>query len=89
MQPKSRGYEPLRCSQRLVECGGGAVSDAEMVCAGQRRVLLLGSANYAWTYFHGGRLTNGSTLMWRAALIVFLIGLVSEQISNLTYKRDG
>ena len=25
----------------------------------------------------------------RAAVIVFLIGLISEQITNLTYKRDG
>ena len=51
--------------------------------------FLLGSANYAWTYFHGGRLTNGSTLMWSAAVIVFLIGLVSEQITALTYRRDA
>ena len=51
--------------------------------------FLLGCANYAWTYFHGGRLTNGSTLMWSAAVIVFLIGLVSEQITALTYRRDA
>ncbi len=51
--------------------------------------FLLGSVNYAWTYFHGGRLTNGSTLMWSAAVIVFLIGLVSEQITALTYRRDA
>ena len=51
--------------------------------------FLLGSANYAWTYFHDGRLTNGSTLMWSAAVIVFLIGLVSEQITALTYRRDA
>ncbi len=51
--------------------------------------FLLGSANYAWTFFHDGRLTNGSTLMWSAAVIVFLIGLVSEQITALTYRRDA
>ncbi|HET6433216.1 glycosyltransferase family 2 protein [Dyella sp.] len=51
--------------------------------------FLLGCANYAWTFLHGGRLTNGSTLLWSAAVIVFLIGLVSEQITNLTYRRDG
>ncbi len=48
----------------------------------------LGCINYAWTFTHGGRLTNGSTLMWSAAVIVFLIGLVSEQITALTYRRD-
>jgi glycosyltransferase involved in cell wall biosynthesis len=48
----------------------------------------LGCANYAFTYLTTGRLTNGSTLMWSAAVVVFLIGLVSEQITALTYRRD-
>jgi glycosyltransferase involved in cell wall biosynthesis len=51
--------------------------------------FLLGCANYLLTYLHSGRLTNGSTLLWSAAVIVFLIGLVSEQITSLTYKRDA
>lgn len=51
--------------------------------------FLLGVANYAWTFFREGRLTNMSTLMWSAAVIVFLIGLVSEQITALTYRRDA
>ena len=51
--------------------------------------FLLGCINYAWTFLHDGRLTNGSTLLWSAAVIVFLIGLVSEQITALTYRRDG
>ncbi|KQZ80044.1 glycosyl transferase [Rhodanobacter sp. Root561] len=49
--------------------------------------FLLGCANYAWTFIHDGRLTNMSTLLWSAAVIVFLIGLVSEQITGLTYTR--
>jgi glycosyltransferase involved in cell wall biosynthesis len=48
----------------------------------------LGCANYAYTFAHSGRLTNMSTLMWSAAVIVFLIGLISEQITALTYRRD-
>ena len=51
--------------------------------------FLLGCANYAWTFMHVGRLTNGSTLLWSAAVIVFLIGLVSEQITGLMYRRDA
>lgn len=47
----------------------------------------LGCVNYAWTFVHNGRLTNGSTLFWSASVIVFLIGLVSEQITALTYRR--
>lgn len=50
--------------------------------------FLLGCVNYAWTYLHDGRLTNGSTLLWSAAVIVFLIGLVSEQITSLTYRQN-
>ena len=50
--------------------------------------FLLGCVNYAWTFIHEGRLTNMSTLLWSAAVIVFLIGLVSEQITALTYRRD-
>ncbi|GFZ93876.1 glycosyltransferase family 2 protein [Dyella caseinilytica] len=51
--------------------------------------FLLGCANYAWTYIREGRLTNMSTLMWSAAVIVFLIGLISEQITALMYRRDA
>jgi len=46
----------------------------------------LGCLNYLFTYVSYGRLTNGSTLMWSASVIVFLIGLVSEQITSLTYR---
>jgi glycosyltransferase involved in cell wall biosynthesis len=51
--------------------------------------FLLGCANYVWTFVNAGRLTNGSTLLWSAAVIVFLIGLVSEQITALMYRRNG
>ena len=50
--------------------------------------FLLGVFNYAWTFWAMGRLTNGSTLLWIAAVVVFLIGLVSEQITSLNYRRD-
>ncbi|PWK84784.1 glycosyltransferase family 2 protein [Fulvimonas soli] len=51
--------------------------------------FLLGCTNYAWTFVREGRLTNMSALLWSAAVIVFLIGLVSEQITALMYRRDG
>jgi glycosyltransferase involved in cell wall biosynthesis len=50
--------------------------------------FLLGCANYAYTLYAYNRLTNMSTLLWSAAVIVFLIGLISEQITSLTYRRD-
>ena len=51
--------------------------------------FLLGCVNYARTFYVDGRLTNMSTMMWSAAVIVFLIGLISEQITSLIYRRDA
>jgi hypothetical protein len=34
------------------------------------------------------RFTNMSVLLFSASVIVFLIGLISEQITALTYRRD-
>jgi glycosyltransferase involved in cell wall biosynthesis len=51
--------------------------------------FVLGLAHYAYTFVMAHRLTNMSVLLFSAAVIVFLIGLISEQITALTYKaRD-
>ncbi len=50
--------------------------------------FLTGVGYYAWTFATQGRFTNMSTLLFSASVIVFLIGLVSEQITSLTYRRD-
>ncbi|MBW8312523.1 MAG: glycosyltransferase family 2 protein [Rhizobium sp.] len=42
---------------------------------------------YCYTYITAGRLTNMSTLLFSASVIIFLIGLVSEQITSLTYNQ--
>jgi glycosyltransferase involved in cell wall biosynthesis len=47
-----------------------------------------GIGNYVYTFAMSGRFTNMSALMLVAAMLVFLIGLVSEQIVLLLYKRD-
>jgi glycosyltransferase involved in cell wall biosynthesis len=47
-----------------------------------------GAGYYAFTYFTAGRFTNMSLLMFSAAVIIFLIGLISEQITALTYSRS-
>ncbi|MGY0613173.1 glycosyltransferase family 2 protein [Luteimonas sp. A501] len=51
--------------------------------------FLLGVGYYGFTYITQGRFTNMSTLLLSAAVIIFLIGLVSEQITSLTYRRDA
>jgi glycosyltransferase involved in cell wall biosynthesis len=51
--------------------------------------FLTGLAYYIHTYVTQHRFTNMSALLFSAAAIIFLIGLVSEQITNLTYRRDA
>ena len=48
----------------------------------------LGMGYYAWTFLTQSRFTNMSALLLSAAVIIFLVGLVSEQITALTYRRD-
>lgn len=48
----------------------------------------IGLGYYGWTYATQGRFTNMSVLLFSASVIIFLIGLVSEQITALTYRRD-
>jgi len=45
----------------------------------------LGLGYYGYTFATAGRFTNMSTLLFSASVIVFLIGLVSEQITGLTF----
>lgn len=47
-----------------------------------------GAGYYAYTYFTMGRFTNMSLLVLSASVIVFLIGLISEQITALTYSKS-
>ena len=47
-----------------------------------------GAGYYAYTYITAGRFTNMSMLMFSAAVIIFLIGLIAEQITALTYSRS-
>lgn len=51
--------------------------------------FLAGVGWYGWTFIETGRFTNMSMLLFSAAVVVFLIGLISEQITNLMYRRDG
>jgi glycosyltransferase involved in cell wall biosynthesis len=49
----------------------------------------LGLGYYAFTFIIQHRFTNMSALLFSAAVIIFLIGLVSEQITALNYRRDA
>jgi glycosyltransferase involved in cell wall biosynthesis len=47
----------------------------------------LGLGNYVYTFITEGRFTNMSALLLSASVIVFLIGLISEQITGLLYRK--
>ena len=47
-----------------------------------------GLSYYAYTYFTMGRFTNMSMLIISASVIIFLIGLISEQITALTFSKS-
>lgn len=53
--------------------------------------FLIGLGYYGYTFATMHRFTNMSTLLFSASVIIFLIGLISEQITGLTYlaARDG
>ncbi len=46
-----------------------------------------GVCYYGYTFFNYGRFTNMSALLFNSAIIIFMIGLVAEQISQMRYDR--
>lgn len=51
--------------------------------------FLLGLIHYAYTFLTSGRFTNMGALLFIAAMLTFLIGIVSEQIAALHYKESS
>lgn len=51
--------------------------------------FVFGVGYYAYTFLTENRFTNMSALLFSAAVIIFLIGLVSEQITALTYRKNA
>lgn len=49
--------------------------------------FLAGLAYYAYTFIYHTRFTNMSALLFLASLLIFFIGLVSEQITMLLFMR--
>lgn len=48
-----------------------------------------GAAYYAFTFLTDGRFTNMGALLFTTSIIVFLMGLVSEQVTALMYKDNA
>lgn len=49
--------------------------------------FIAGFCNYAYTYMTQGRFTNMSAILLSTSMVIFLIGLVSEQITTLRYQN--
>jgi len=52
-------------------------------------VFLMGGFRYLYTYSTNGTFTNMSMLLFSTSLLIFLIGLVSEQITMLIYQSSN
>lgn len=51
--------------------------------------FLFGLTYYIFTFFTQGRFTNMSALLLSVSVVIFLIGLVSEQITQLMYRSPS
>ncbi|WP_315077661.1 glycosyltransferase family 2 protein [Acinetobacter guillouiae] len=51
-------------------------------------LFVLATGWYGYTLYSFGRFTNMSALLYTGSVMIFLMGLISEQITALMYKRD-
>lgn len=51
-------------------------------------LFVMATGWYGYTLYEFGRFTNMSALLYTGSVMIFLMGLISEQITNLMYK-DG
>ena len=49
--------------------------------------MLIGLFNYCYTYVLTQRFTNMSALLLISSVMIFMLGLISEQITQLRYDR--
>jgi hypothetical protein len=52
-------------------------------------MFFLGVANYLYTYIVRSRFTNMSVFLFVAAIIIFMMSLISEQICQMRFERRG
>jgi hypothetical protein len=65
---------------------GTLYSPLKLFCPVSAAFFMTGLAYYLFTYITAGRFTNMSALMLTTSTVIFLIGLVSEQITQLIYQ---
>ncbi|WP_417530910.1 glycosyltransferase family 2 protein [Marinobacter lipolyticus] len=65
---------------------GSLYSPLKLFVPASLALFLIGAGYYGYTFLSMGRFTNMSALMFTTSFLVFLVGLVSEQITALMYK---
>ena len=51
-------------------------------------LFLTGLAYYCYTFFTFGRFTNMSALLFTTSILIFMLGLISEQISQMRFEKS-
>jgi glycosyltransferase involved in cell wall biosynthesis len=67
---------------------GTLYSPLKLFCPVSATFFLTALGYYLYTYITATRFTNMSALMFTTSVLVFLIGLVSEQITQLIYRPN-
>lgn len=52
-------------------------------------MFLLGLAWYVYTFITEGRFTNMSALLFTTSIMIFMMSLISEQVSQMRFERRG
>jgi glycosyltransferase involved in cell wall biosynthesis len=85
IQPLQDGFRFLLIIFKI----GTLYSPLKLFCPVSGAFFLAALSYYLYTYFTTSRFTNMSALMFTAAVLIFLIGLVSEQITQLIYQPSN
>jgi hypothetical protein len=51
-------------------------------------IFILGLIYYIYTFVAWGRFTNMSALLFTTSIVIFMMGLVSEQICQMRFERS-
>ena len=51
-------------------------------------IFIMGLAYYIYTYITWGRFTNMSALLFTTSIMIFMMGLISEQITQMRFERS-
>ncbi|MCK4814423.1 glycosyltransferase family 2 protein, partial [bacterium] len=51
-------------------------------------LFLIGLSYYLYTFFSWGRFTNMSALLFTTSILIFMMGLISEQVCQMRFERS-